>query len=95
MTYGPLKNLQPCAEHHFLAESYGVLLLSDGDIRHNKPALVSVLSFRPGPADKNGRLHPPTFAPFFLRRGCKPFIFREYAVWKQERAGSIQANEKS
>lgn len=41
------------------AESYGVLLLSDGDIHHKKPALVSALSSGPGPYLHWGRLQPP------------------------------------
>jgi hypothetical protein len=59
MTSGPLKTSSRVRGITSFAESYGVLHLADGDIRHKKPALVSALFSLPGPDIKRGRLHPP------------------------------------
>ena len=57
------------------AESYGVLLLSDGDIRHKKPALVSALSSRPGLSQKGGRLQPPHLRALFSPARLQAVLF--------------------
>jgi hypothetical protein len=67
MTSGPLNTSSRVRGITSFAASYGVLLLSDGDIRHKNPALVSVLSSGRDLIPKEARLHPPdlraTFSP--------------------------------
>ena len=95
MTSGPLQTFSRVRSVTSFAESYGVLLLSDGDIRHKKPALVSARSSRRDLIPKEAHLDPSRLHATFSPARLQVISFQEIRSSELKRTGSIQAHEKT
>ena len=95
MTSGPLNTSSRVRGITSFAASYGVLLLSDGDIRHKNPALVSVLSSGRDLIPKEAHLDPSKLHATFSLARLQVNSFQGIRRSELKRTGSIQVDAKT